>query len=346
MMKLFGYLPDGSEVCCVSISSGPVSASVINYGAIIKDIVVADRNGDPVDVACGFDNVEAYISQTGHFGGVLGRCGNRIGGASFELNGKTYDLCVNDGPNHLHGGTYGFDRLLWNVEEVGEDTVLLSLHSPDGQENYPGSLDVKVRYTVMEDGLWIDYWAESTEDTLCNLSNHTYFNLAGHCSGEVLDQYIELEADRFTVADAGSIPTGELRSVEGTPMDLRTLTRIGEHINEDYDQLVMPGGYDSNWEIRGEAGKMRKAAEAYCPVTGIDMQVVTDRPGIQFYAGNFMDGGPAGKHGEPYVRRGGFCLETQTFPDAIHHPEFPTAILRKGDEWRSRTGYLFSVRND
>lgn len=344
MMNVFGTLPDGRCVCSVRISSGDVSAEIISYGCAVRCLTVPDRNGRPVDVACGFDSVEGYIGHSGHFGGVLGRCGNRIGGASFVLNGKEYKLVANDGPNHLHGGINGFDRLLWDVLEVSGDTVLLGLHSPDGQENYPGNMDVRVRYTVKDNALLIDYNAVSDADTLCNLSNHLYFNLAGEGKGDILDQFVRIDADYFTVGDPGSIPTGELRSVEGTPMDLRSLTRIGDHINDEYDQIRDPGGYDSNWVLRDGGGAVRKAAEAYCETTGIVMETYTDRPGIQFYAGNFMGDEPIGKNGVKYLRRGGFSLETQAFPDAVHHPDFPSTVLRKGDEWRSSTAYVFSVR--
>lgn len=343
-MRNFGHMPDGRECYAVTISDGNVTAEIITYGGAVRRLTVPSRRGGRVDVSCGFDTVDGYIAHDGHFGALIGRCGNRIGGASFELNGKRYELARNDGENHLHGGPGGFDRRLWTVKELKEDTVLLFLSSPDGEENYPGNLEAEVRYTVADSTLWIDYEAVSDADTLCNLTNHLYFNLNGHGNGTVLDQYIRLEADFFTPTDAGSIPTGEIRSVEDTPMDLRHTVSIGDHIDDRDDQLLFAGGYDHNWVLRDGGGEMRTAAAAYSGVTGILMETLTDRPGIQFYTGNYMGNGPVGKNGVRYERRGAFCLETQTYPDAVHHPEFPTAVLKAGERWKSRTGYRFSVK--
>ncbi len=343
-MRHFGHAPDGRECYAVTITDGKVTAEIITYGAAVRVLSVPSRTGGRVDVACGFDRLQDYIAHGAHFGAVIGRVGNRIGGASFELNGRRYELAKNDGENHLHGGPGGFDRRLWNVRELGEDTVLLSLFSPDGEENYPGNMEAEVRYTVEDGTLWIDYRAVSDADTLCNLTNHLYFNLNGHGNGTVMDQYLRLEADFFTPTDGASIPTGEVRSVEGTPMDLRRTVCIGDHIDDRYDQLIYGRGYDHNWVLRDAGGEVRTAAMAYSGITGIRMETLTDRPGVQLYTGNYMGEEPAGKRGVRYERRGAFCLETQTWPDAVHHPEFPTAVLRAGQEWKSRTGYRFSVR--
>ena len=339
----FGAMPDGTEVEAVSLKKGALSCRILTYGGAIQSLVVPDREGKPVDVALGFDTLEDYRRQDKFIGALIGRFGNRIGGASFPLDGAEYPLAANDGVNHLHGGTVGFDKQVWTVEEQREDMLVLSLESPDGQEGYPGNLSVRVTYTLTETGLSIDYWARSDRDTLCNLTNHAYFNLAGHQSGPVLGQYVQLLASSYTPTVPGSIPTGELSPVEGTPMDLREGLPIGQRVDEDFAQLTMAGGYDHNWCIDASDGSLRCAARAWSQETGITMETWTTQPGVQFYSGNYLDGCPAGKGGAPYAKRWGFCLETQHYPDSPHHPNFPSTVLPAGAEYRQTTQYRFAA---
>jgi aldose 1-epimerase len=297
-----------------------------------------------VDVLLGFDSLEDYRRQDKYLGAIVGRYANRIGGASFTIDAATYPVAANDGgKNHLHGGVTGFDKQIWTVMGAGEKSLTLALESPHGQEGYPGNLTVQVTYTLSEDALTIDYAASADRPTLCNLTNHAYFNLSGHQSGPVTDQLIRLFADAYTPADPSSIPTGEILPVAGTPMDLREPTAIGAHIDEDFPQLTQAGGYDHNWVINGPSGVLRPAAWAHSPATGITLEALTTQPGVQFYTGNYLDGCPAGKNDAVYGRRHGFCLEAQLFPDSPHHPNFPSATLRPGETWRASTVYRFSV---
>ena len=341
---VFGNLTDGTPVEELTLREGALSCSIITYGGALRALTVPGRAGQPVDVALGLDTLEDYLKQNKCLGALVGRYANRIGGASFDLNGVRYTLAANNGVNHLHGGKVGFNKRLWTVEALSENSVTLSLRSPDGEEGYPGDLRVEATYTLRRGALEIAYFARTDRDTLCNLTNHTYFNLSGHASGPVTGQYIRLMAERYTPTAAGSIPTGELAPVAGTPMDFRTARPIGERIDEPFEQLTMAGGYDHNWVIDGWDGTLRPAAMAWSPDTGVVMEVETTLPGVQFYTGNALDGCPAGKGGAPYAGRWGFCLETQVFPDAPHHPNFPSAVLAAGDEYRSKTVYRFSVK--
>ena len=340
-----GTLPGGETVLCFTLQKGPLTAEVLTYGAALRSLTVPDRAGRPVDVVLGYDSLEDYVNGHRFLGAVAGRFANRIGGASFELNGVTYPLFANEGKNTLHGGRSGFNEKNWGVETAGEDFVTLTLTSPDGDEGFPGTLRVRLTYTLEADGLRLSYRAVSDKDTLCNLTNHSYFNLAGHDSGPVLEQTIRLFASRYTPTDAGSIPTGEIADVAGTPMDLRQPTPIGAHIDEDFPQLRMAHGYDHNWLVDGEAGTLRPAAEAFSAATGIKMTVLTDQPALQFYAGNFLGGSVPGKGGATYGNRCGFCLETQCCPDAPHHPHFPGATLRAGEEYKTDTVYRCAALN-
>ena len=337
----FGRMPDGTAVETVVLQRGKLSCRILTYGGAVQSLIVPDRDGNPVDVVLGFDTLEDYRKQDKYIGALIGRYGNRIGGASFSLNGKEYPLAANDGTNHLHGGPLGFDKQVWTVEERKEDSLTLSLQSPDGQEGYPGNLSVRVTYTLTQEGLSILYWAKSDQDTLCNLTNHTYFNLSGHQSGPVTGQSVQLFAGAYTPRGPGSIPTGELAAVEGTPMDLRDGLPIGQRVDESFSQLTMAGGYDHNWVIDGADGSLRQAARAWSPDTGIVLETWTTQPGVQFYSGNYLDGCPAGKGGAPYAKRWGFCLETQHYPDSPHHPNFPSTVLQAGAEYRQITEYRF-----
>lgn len=340
----FGTMPDGTEVELISLEKGGCSCRILTYGGAIQSLIVPDREGRAVDVALGFDSLEDYRRQDKYIGALIGRYGNRIGGASFPLNGKVYQVAANDGVNHLHGGMVGFDKQVWTVEAVTADSLTLSLESPDGQEGYPGNLRVQVTYTLTGEGLAIDYWAKCDQDTLCNLTNHAYFNLSGHQSGPVTGQFVQLFSSSYTPTVPGSIPTGELAGVEGTPMDLREGLPIGQRVDEDFPQLAMAGGYDHNWLVDGADGSLRLAARAWSPENGIAMETWTTQPGVQFYSGNYLDGCPAGKGGAPYAKRWGFCLETQHYPDSPHHDNFPSTVLPAGAEYRQRTEYRFTLR--
>ena len=337
----FATMPDGSLVEELTLCAGPLRCSILTYGGAVRSLVVPDRDGNPVDVVLGFDSLEDYQAQTCYIGALIGRYGNRIGGAKFTLNGVEYPLFVNNGPNHLHGGKVGFDKQIWTVESLTDNQAVLSLVSPDGQENYPGTLTVTVTYTLTQEGLSIAYRATTDADTLCNLTNHCYFNLSGHNSGVVGEQTISIAAQSYTPTDATSIPTGEIATVEGTPMDLRTPVAMGKHWDDDFVQLTQAAGYDHNWVLDGQPGQLRCVATAHSPATGITMEVHTTTPGMQFYTGNFLDGCPAGKGGAAYANRCGFALETQNFPDAPHHENFPSAVLRPGEVYQEETIYKF-----
>lgn len=339
--ELFGIMPDGRAVEEVTLRAGKLSCSILTYGGAVRTMWVPDKNGEMVDVVLGFDSLEDYIRQDKYIGAIIGRYANRIGGASFCLNGVEYPLQANDGPNHLHGGPMGFDKQLWTIETLTENALVLTLASSDGQEGYPGKLEVQVTYTLTESGLEIDYQAQSDQDTLCNLTNHSYFNLSGHSSGSILDQHIQIFADRYTPTGQGSIPTGEIALVEGTAMDLRSSQAIGDHVEDSFEQFALAGGYDHNWVINEWDGALRPAAKAWSSHTGITLEVLTTLPGIQFYSGNYLDGCPTGKNGAPYAKRWGFCLETQFFPDSPHRSAFPSPVLKKSSFYHQKTCYRF-----
>lgn len=343
--KPFGTMPDGTVVEELTLRDADSSCCILTYGGAVRALTVPGQDG-PVDVVLGFDSLEGYRQQDKFLGALVGRYANRIGGARFTLEGKDYALAKNDGGvNHLHGGTVGFDKKVWGVEQLTENTVTLSLVSPDGEENYPGTLCVKVTYTLKDAALTIDYRAETDKTTVCNLTNHTYFNLSGHGSGTVLDQLIQVLADRYTPTVPGSIPTGELAPVDGTPMDLRSPVPIGAHIDDSFDQLQMAGGYDHNWVVNGWDGTLQTIARARSPKTGITLEVESTLPGVQFYAGNYLDGCPKGKDGVPYSKRCGFCLETQYFPDSPNHTSFPSCVLRPGETFSAVTVYRFGCED-
>lgn len=342
--KCFGVLPTGETVEEYTLRAGALTCGILTYGGALRSLTVPGSDGKPVDVLLGFDTLEDYCKQDKYIGALIGRYGNRIGGAAFPLNGVTYPLARNDGENHLHGGRVGYDKRVWTVEQAEEDRLVLTLCSPDGEEGYPGTLIIRVTYTLTAAGLSIAYEASTDKDTLCNLTNHAYFNLGGHASGPVSGQVVRLLADRYTPTDAHSIPTGALAAVDGTPMDLRQGLAIGQLADSDFEQLRYAGGYDHNWCVNGETGTLRLAAVATCPETGITMETYTTQPGIQFYSGNYLDGCPAGKGGAPYAKRWGFCLETQTYPDAPNKPQFPTALLKADAVYRHVTEYRFSQK--
>ncbi len=339
----FGTTKRGEQVSLIRLRSPRISCGILTYGGAVAFLEVPDRKDTPIDVVLGFDTLEDYEAQDKYIGALVGRTANRIAAGHVTLSGKEYQLARNEGNHHLHGGVQGFDKRIWQVEQATGNRLVLTLHSPDGEEGYPGDLDVRLTYTLENCALSIRCQAESSLDTLCNLTNHTYFNLGGHGSGPVLDQTIQLFADAYTPADRESLPTGVLAPVAGTPMDLRAPTPIGQHIAAPFDQLQWAGGYDHNWALNGRSGTLRPAARAYCHETGIALEVRTTLPGIQFYTGNYLDGCPAGKGGAPYGNRWGFCLESQFFPNAMAWPLSQQPILRKGEQYDHTTAFHFSV---
>lgn len=341
-------MQDGTEIYLYKLSNkNKMSVGIINYGGIIVSIEVPDRDGNIDDVNLGYDNLEQYLEIGQYFGAIIGRHGNRIENAEFDLNGITYRLAKNDGNNHLHGGKRGFDKVVWQAEPIEKDGVQalqLSYLSPDGEENYPGNLDVKVTYTLTDDNsLRIDYFVVSDKDTVVNLTNHAYFNLSGHGSGDILDHQIMINADRFTVINNECIPTGEIRDVSNTPMDLRTLKKVREGIESKDDQIACGNGYDHNWVLNVSGDKPEKAAEVFEPVSGRLMEVFTTKPGMQFYSGNAITR-VTGKGGAVYDKRGALCLETQYYPNGTRHKHFPSPFLKAGEEYRHTTIYKFSVK--
>ena len=344
----FGKLPDGTPVFEYTLTNAKnMSVGVINYGGIITSIKVPDRDGKIDNVVLGFRNIDDYASKNPYFGVIAGRYANRIAKAKFTLDGKEYKLAANNGPNSLHGGVKGFDKHIWQVKEMsGSDSVGLELAylSPDGDEGYPGNLDVKVTYTLNDKNEFrIDYAATTDKATVINLTSHSYFNLAGNGSGTVLDHRLTINADKYTPVDATSIPTG-IASVDGTPFDFRQPTRIGDRIRDGDQQLIYGRGYDHNWVLsRPNDGSLALAARLEDAKTGRIMEIETTEPGIQFYTGNFLDGTLTGKAGHVYQRRAGLCLETQHFPDSPNHSDFPSTILRPGDRFQSRTVFAFGA---
>lgn len=323
---------------------------ITNYGATVASIIVADRNGDFVDIALGYDCVEGYMNAVDkpYFGSVVGRYGNRIAKGRFSLDGKTYTLAANNGPNHLHGGIIGFDKVAWGATPIagkGFTGVELTYRAKDMEEGYPGNLDVKVTYKLTNDNeLVIDYSAMTDKATPVNLTNHTYFNLAGEGNGTILNHELTINADHYTPVNESLIPTGDLESVKGTPFDFTSPKAIGRDITQKNEQLIIGGGYDHNFVINKKSEGLTLAAMVYDPVSGRFMEVLTEEPGVQFYCGNFLDGRLVGKSGKPYVCRGGLCLETQHYPDSPNQPEFPSTILRPGEVYQTTTIYRFLTK--
>ncbi|HPC97137.1 MAG TPA: aldose epimerase family protein [Sedimentisphaerales bacterium] len=344
----FGTTPDGQAVRLYTLrNTQGMTAEIMTYGAIVVSLTAPDKDGNFDDVVLGYDNLADYIKVSPYFGAIVGRYGNRIGKGKFTLDGTTYTLATNDGENHLHGGLKGFDKVVWDDEPVDRSDavgVKLSYWSKDGEEGYPGNLKVSVTYLLTNrNELRIEYEATTDKATPVNVTHHGYFNLTGG-RRNILDHELMLNADRFTPVDAGLIPTGELRPVEGTPMDFRKRTAIGARIDNDYEQLKFGGGYDHNWVLNKKGDGMTLAAEVYEPTSGRLMTVRTTEPGIQFYAGNFLDGTITGKNGVVYKHRFGFCLETQHYPDSPNKPDFPSTILRPGRVYKTATVYAFSTR--
>jgi aldose 1-epimerase len=345
--KIFGKTLEGNEAYIYTLTnSNGMSADITNFGGIILSLKVPDKEGKLDDVVLNYDKLERFFKRGPYFGAIIGRYANRIENASFELNGVKYELYKNDGENTLHGGLKGFDKVLWEAKPIEERNALeLTYLSVDGEEGFPGNLSVKVTYTLTEDNsVKIDYNAVSDKDTVINLTNHSYFNLSGHASGNILKHKVMINADSFTPNDEYSIPTGEIKSVKGTPMDFTEFKEVGRDIKEEYDQLVYGHGYDHNWVLNVSGEKPEKAAEVIDERSGMVLEVYTTQPGVQFYSGNFLDGSERGKDNVVYKRRSGFCLETQNFPNSINIKHFPSPMLKAGEEYKHITIYKFLVR--
>jgi aldose 1-epimerase len=344
----FGQTDDKTTVDLYKLTNtNGTDVRISNYGGTVVSLTVPDLDGKPADVTLGYDSLEEYINGKYYFGCIAGRYANRIAKSRFTLNSVEYILAQNEGEDHLHGGIHGFDKVVWQTEEVGNDAGMglkLLYLSKDGEEGYPGNLLVTVIYTLTDKNeLRIDYSATTDKPTVVNLTNHAYFNLAGAGSGDILEHDLLLNADRFTPVNEHLIPTGELRSVKGTPMDFTQPTTIGARIEQDDEQLVLGKGYDHNWVLNKDEGILGLAARVNEPNSGRTMEVYTTEPGIQFYSGNFLDNQIVGKADKKYNHRGGFCLETQHFPDSPNKPDFPSTILKPGSKYQQTTVYKFSL---
>lgn len=349
-VRPFGRLPDGRDVHLYTLRTADgFQADISDYGGIIVRLLAPDRSGRLGDVVLGFDDLSVYVQRAQYVGALIGRVANRIAGASFPLDGQVYQLTANDHAtakaNHLHGGLRGFNKTLWQAEPTlreGWPALRLTCLSPDGADGYPGNLQTEVIYSLTADhGLRIDYAATSDRPTPVSFTQHVFFNLSGEGSGQILGHDLRLQATHYTPTDGSQCPTGDILSVAGTPLDFRSSRRIGERIAA---VVAHTGGYDHNFVIDGRAGQLRLAAEASEPESGRVLEVLTTEPGVEFFTANLFDGSLVGKSGRPYPRHAGFCLETQHFPDAVHHENFPDIILRPGQTFRSTTVYRFSAR--
>jgi len=347
IVKPFGLAPDGARVNLYTLRNNKgAEVGICNYGGLVLFLKVPDRHGKFADVVLGYDNLPDYIKDTPYFGALIGRYGNRIAKGKFTLDGKEYTLAVNNGPNALHGGLKGFDKVVWEprflATHAGPSLELVYV-SKDGEEGYPGTLSVKAIYTLTEDNaLMLDYVATTDKDTVLNLTHHSYFNLAG--KGDILNHQVMMPADKFTPVDVNLIPTGELKPVDGSPFDFRTPTAIGARIGQEDEQLKFGGGYDHNWVINKPMGQLGLMARVYEPTSGRVMEVWSTDPGLQFYSGNFLDGKNKGKGGWVYKYRNGFCMEPQHYPDSPNQPNFPSVVLKPGQTYRNTIIYKFSVQ--
>jgi aldose 1-epimerase len=346
--EAFGSMPDGKAVELYTLANlHGIEVRVMTYGGIIVSLKTPDKAGRFADITLGFDTLAGYLANKPYFGALVGRYGNRIANGKFALDGKEYTLAKNNGPNALHGGLKGFDKVVWQAESFqksAEVGLILKYTSADGEEGYPGTLHVTVTYTLNDRNEFsIDYRATTDKATPINLTNHTYFNLAGEGSGNILGEELMLNADHYTPVDATLITTGKIDSVKGTPLDFTKPTAIGARIHDTFEQMVLAGGYDHNFVINRQGPGLALAARAYDPSSGRVLEVDTVEPGVQFYTGNFLDGVP-GKHGHIYKARDAFCLETQHYPDSPNKPEFPSSILRPGKTYHTTTVWRFSTR--
>lgn len=347
MQTAFGEV-DGQPTQIFTLRNAQgIEVRITDFGGIITSLKTPDRAGNFADIVLGFDSLARYAAGTPYFGAIIGRYGNRIAGGAFTLDGVAYSLAQNDGPNHLHGGVRGFDKVIWQAEpfeRAGERGLVLRYVSRSGEEGYPGTLDATVTYTLTDNNeLAVDYLATTDQPTPVNLTQHSYFNLAGAGSGDILGHQLMIAASRYTPIDTTLIPTGELAPVEGTPFDFRTPTPIGARIDGDHAQLRNGRGYDHNFVLDRRSGGLELAARVVDPGSGRTLEITTTEPGLQFYSGNFLDGTITGKDGRVYAHRSGFCLETQHFPDSPNQSAFPSTILRPGQEYRSRTVFKFGI---
>ena len=340
----YGLTKDGRETKLYELTNKNGAKVVISdLGGIITNLWVPDKEGVQRDVVLACANASDYEDSSAFMGALIGRFANRIAKGQFSLNGIDYQLAINNGVNHLHGGEIGFDKYIWQAKQEG-DKLTLTMESPDMDEQYPGNMKVEVIYTFDDEScLTIDYSATSDKDTICNLTNHVYFNLEGHDSGDIKEHMLRLNASNFTPTDDGSIPTGEIASVEATPFDFRQTKAIGQDIATKCQQIEWANGFDHNFVLDKEGQELSVAAEVYSPISGITMTCETTQPGVQFYTGNFIGADTKGKDDAIYQKRSGFCLETQNFPDAINHENFPTAVLKAGEIYKESTKYRFGI---
>jgi aldose 1-epimerase len=338
---------NGQPVDIYTLNNGRgMEITVLTYGGILQSINVPDANGDVANVALGFNNLDDYVERNPYFGCITGRYANRIANGQFTLDGVDYQLATNNGPNHLHGGNFGFDKRIWDATEIHDGSTVglrLTYTSPDGEENYPGTLEVEVTYLLTRgNSIVMEYHATTDAPTIVNLTNHTYFNLAGEGNGDIYDHQLVINADGYTPVDATLIPTGSIDPVEGTPMDFRKAVAIGDRINDGtFEQLVLGLGYDHNWVLNRTGDGLELAATARDPESGRVLRIFTTEPGIQFYAGNFLDGTLIGTSGRTYRQSYGFALETQHYPDSPNQPTFPSTVLRPGEEYNTTTVFRF-----
>lgn len=341
----FGAMSDGTPIFLYTLTNRRgMEARVMTYGAILVSLSTPDRAGRPADLTLGYDSLDGYLKRNAYFGAVIGRYANRISKARFTLHGVEHKLPANNGENCLHGGLRGFDKRVWTEVAASGESVELFYESADGEEGFPGKLATRMIYTLTgANELRLDYHAVAAQDTVLNLTNHTYFNLSGGEASDILGHRVEILADRFTPTDTGQIPTGELRPVAGTPLDFRTPRFIGARIDADDESIRYGKGYDHNYVLNGATGTVRPCARVHDPRSGRVMEVLTSEPGMQFYTGNNLDGTIRGKGGKVYGRHAAFCLETQHFPDSPNQPTFPSTLLRAGQSYHTKTIYKFSV---
>lgn len=349
LQQPFGAIADGSAVDLYTLTNDAgCSARIATYGGTVVSLEAPDRNGDLADVVLGYDALADYLADSSYFGCLIGRYGNRIAKGAFSLNGRAFQLAVNNGPNHLHGGAKGFDKVVWEAEAVETPegpSLVLRYVSPDGEENYPGALTVTAVYTWTHScALRLEFTATTDRETICNLTHHSYFNLAGAGNGSILDHELQINADRFTPVDESLIPTGEFAPVAGTPMDFTSFRRIGDHVDADHPQIHHGGGYDHNFVLNQPGDPLVAAVTVRDPHSGRTLRLHTSSPGTQFYTGNYLTGGIPGKNGRDYPYRSGFCLEPQCFPDSPNHPEFPPTLLRPTETYRHTL--VYALGND